>query len=206
VTINHQDDLPEGTSAPVDQAAGLTSQGAARRRFTRAGIGATGVLATLVSQPGMAQTVCTTPSGSLSNGLTMSQQPTPRPLCAGVSPGAYSQQLALWPAGVDPESLFKTIFTCGPHSAKLGACKLKDVFKAKADIDPQNVGRHMLAAYFNLLRGETTVITMPMLKNIWKEFQDTGGGKSGYYRPSATVKWYGPDIVRYLTSTFHQPK
>lgn len=51
------DDRQHGANGQLD------ARGRARRRFTRAGLGATGVLMTLASQPGMAADVCTREPG-----------------------------------------------------------------------------------------------------------------------------------------------
>lgn len=65
----------------------LSAHGTARRRFTRAGAAASGVLLTLHSQPGMALDICSTPSGYQS-GL-VSARPNDPGTCAGRSPGYW---------------------------------------------------------------------------------------------------------------------
>lgn len=65
----------------------LSAKGTARRRFTRAGAAASGVLLTLHSQPGMAAVVCAGPSG-FQSGL-VSARPNDPGACAGRSPGFW---------------------------------------------------------------------------------------------------------------------
>ncbi|WP_431475799.1 hypothetical protein [Massilia eburnea] len=118
----------------------LSAKGAARRRFTRAGAAASGVLLTLHSQPGMAAVVCAGPSG-FQSGL-VSARPNDPGACAGKSPGAWKNTDPapdssstgkggkgggkgggknptpsplpdkVWPAGALPTDKFRSMFTC----------------------------------------------------------------------------------------------
>jgi hypothetical protein len=113
----------------------LSAQGASRRRFTRAGAAASGVLLTLHSQPGMAATVCAGPSG-FQSGL-ISARPNDPGACAGRSPGYWKNTDPapdgssngngkgngkgpkptplpdkIWPAGALPTDKFRTVFSC----------------------------------------------------------------------------------------------
>jgi hypothetical protein len=190
---------------PAQPVATLSAKGAARRRFTRAATGATGVLATLASTPGMAASVCTTPSGYLSSGMAMSHHPVPPPLCGGLSPGYWLMpDKHPWPKGITTTQKFKTIFHCGASSTAMGNLTMLQMCSPHPDVDYANVGRHILAAYINALSGKTTVLTTIMVLKIWNEYQATGGQAAGYYTPSAGVKWYGAKIVEYIVSTFHQ--
>lgn len=198
----NQDQQNGHTGQPVQPVEMLSTKGAARRRFSRAAAGASGVLATLASQPGMAATVCTTPSGFLSSGMTMSHQPVPPPLCGGLSPGYWWSHQDQWPKGITTTQKFKSIFHCGAGSSALGNLTMGEACNPHPDIDQSNCGRHILAAYINALSGKTTVLTTIMVLKIWNEYQNTGGQGSGYYTPSAGVKWYAADIVNYIKSTF----
>ncbi|NHZ43617.1 hypothetical protein [Massilia aquatica] len=217
MTINHQPDRASGE--PAAPPASLSASGNARRRFTRAGLGASGVLMTLASQPGMAATVCASPSGSLSNGLQSSHRPDNPLTCGGSSPGFYANNLSGWPSNPAPTRKFKDVFTVNASQAMLGELTLAEVFKTSGnknggkggkgpfkseDLDPHNVASHVLAAYLNIQSKRSTVLTETQLRAIWHEYQFNGGGKVGYYSPTAGVKWYGDDIVAYLKTTFHQ--
>ncbi len=228
MTINQQQDLetgqPQQDGASAASTPAISPAGAARRRFTRAGLGASGVLMTLASQPGMAATVCTTPSGSLSSGMQTSHSPVTPPTCGGVSPGFYKNTLGAWPSAYPSTggTLFGTLFPgSAPASKALRELTLLQVMQlngddsvtkqrkrpntgVNTDPDPHNVGGHILAAYFNLLTSRSNVMTEAMIKSIWRDYDKTGAGVSGYYMPSGTVKWYGDKIVAYIKTTFHQ--
>lgn len=78
-----------GAAAPLEDAGtAMSAKDLARRKFTIAGIGASGVLLTLVSQPGMASEICASPSSSMSGGL-QSRHGTLQ-TCAGKTPAYYS--------------------------------------------------------------------------------------------------------------------
>lgn len=203
--MTNQDQQNGNAGATAQPVAQLSAKGAARRRFTRAATGATGVLATLASQPGMAASVCTTPSGYLSSGLVQSHQPVPPPLCGGYSPGYWLKPyLHPWPAGITTTQSFGSVFKCCPAAKTLSTLSMLDMCSPQ-HADYAQCGRHILAAYLNALSGATTVLTTTMVLKIWNEYQNTGGGAVGYYTPSAGVQWYAPKIVEYITSTFHQP-
>lgn len=203
MTINQYNEPPAGGPKEQEQAGpAISPAGASRRRFAGAGI-----LMTVASTPGMATTVCTTPSGSLSHGMATSHRPVVAPTCGGLSPGYYKQNPGGWPnpPSSDTTVKFKEIFPCNGPFATLGNLTLMQVFECNDNtVDPHNVGAHVLAAYFNILTNRSNVISAAVLKNIWREYQLTGGGSVGYFVPSATVKWYGADIVYYLkNTTFH---
>lgn len=186
----------------------LTAKGAARRRFTRAGAAASGVLLTLHSQPGMAAAVCATPSGFLS--AQVSARNPDASTCSGRSPGVWLQSLQPrghgknnpghvdWP--VSPDTLFRSVFTTNlAMSSKLGSDKATlEYVLANNDpsFDPNNLGSHLVAAYLNVLSGRSTFQTVPMLTNIWNNLRDYG-----VFHPTAGVDWYAKDVVDYLSST-----
>lgn len=179
----------------------LNARGAARRRFTRVGAGASGVLLTLASQPGMAA-VCATPSGSLSTGMT-SRAPNTAVTCGGFSPG--NRKKGKWPQGADKDALFGTIFPCSANSSVMAGLTMHAVLTNNDEsVDKHNTGAHVVAAYLNFLDKPSYVITPAILSKIWKEYQDTGGQEFGYYVPSVNHQWFGDDIVQYIRSTFHQ--
>ena len=178
----------------------LDARGAARRRFTRAGVGASGVLMTLASQPGMAA-VCATPSGSLSSGMS-SRAPNIAETCGGLSQGYWKNKD--WPAGTSRDARFGDIFPCSSSSTVMAGMKMYDVLcNADTNVDKFNTGSHTVSAYLNYRSDATYVITPAILSKMWKEYQDTGGQAVGFYVPAVNHKWYGFDIVNYIVSTFH---
>jgi hypothetical protein len=185
--------IEDRQAAPAPAPAPISAHGAARRRFAKAGVGATGVLLTLASQPGMASTICTTPSGSLSGGLKSHHGPAP--VCSGVSPG-YWKNNTPWPAGCTPDTLFGALFTClGSNQGSYGAATCMTMLSHQ-DFDRSNLGMHLVAAYLNVLSQRVSFLTLETLRNMWNEWQS-----SGYYTPTAGVKWNSAQIVMYLSGT-----
>lgn len=187
-------------SAPVSEhvAAGLSAKGASRRRFARAGAGASGVILTLTSQPGMASLVCASPSGSLSG--TYASHHNKSEKCCGVSPGYWKTHHSEWPGGdTFGNSLFKLTFPCSSTTALLKTSTCFDVVDPQAvpkGADPDNVAMHIMATLLNVRSGKITFLTELQVKAIWQSYATTGT-----YTPSAGVTWNGAQIVAYLTST-----
>jgi hypothetical protein len=178
---------------------GISAQGAARRRFARAGLGASGVIMTLVSQPGMATTVCRPPSGFLS-GTWASHNPTVT--CNGRSPGYWNTHHDQWKSAcrTDGTTLFRSLFSCSGHVSVLQAYTLFDIVdptKVARGADRNNVAMHIVAALLNARADKVSVLPETRVREIWNEYSSTG-----YYTPSAgEKKWDGVDIVKYLKST-----
>lgn len=180
----------------------LSAKGAARRRFTRAGAAASGVLMTLHSQPGMAAIVCDTPSGHAS-ALVSARNPDASS-CSGLSPGVWYESTqprgkhgnipghVNWP--VSKDTLFGKVFTT---SKAIGGKTFEEVLKGNdPSIDPDKLGAHLTAAYLNALSGRSTFQNEYMLVNIWNELQN-----HQVFHPTAGVDWNAKDVVDYLKST-----
>lgn len=193
----------------------LSAKGAARRRFTRAGTAASGVLLTLHSQPGMAALICAGPSGHQSS--LVSARPNDPGACAGRSPGYWKNvedgpttgkpgkgpQTPLpnkqWPAGATADTLFRTVFGCTPGMAQTygsDSCTLDWIMGTNAGWDQHNLGSHMVATYLNILAGFIGFLTVPKLVNIWNELRDYG-----HFTPTAGVQWDAEQVVAYLKGT-----
>lgn len=185
---------PDTTADPAPlPPAPLSPQGQSRRRFTRAGAVASGVLLTLHGQPGMAAEVCTTASGSLSGGLQSFRGA--KPTCAGRSPGYWKN--SSWPGGCDKSMPFSRVFACDARNYKsYGSVTLSAILIPKS-FDKHGIGRHLVACWLNVKGGLSTFQTERQLQAIWNEFQ-----ASGYYTPTAGVRWDGARIAEYLQSTF----
>ncbi|WP_295991423.1 hypothetical protein [Rugamonas sp.] len=183
-----------GAIEPVPGIPGLSLRGASRRRFTRAGVAASGVLLTLHSQPGMACDICNTPSGYLSGGLQSFRGA--KPVCTGRSPSYW--QGAAWPGGCNKTSMFSTVFTCtGSNKTTYGKCSLQSMLTLQS-FDKYGVGNALVACWLNVHSSKSTFQTETMLKNIWNEYQS-----KGYYSPTAGVSWTGTQIVAYLKGTYY---
>lgn len=188
-----QQDGPARDAAAGPVPAAISAKGLARRRFGKAGIGVSGVLLTLASQPGMASDICRAPSGSLSGGLKSHFGPPVA--CAGVSPGYYKNH-SDWPSPCTPETLFGDLFYCAGMNATTYGVTPLGVILEHQKFDGSNIGMHMAATYMNILSGRIGFLTVPALQKIWVDWQSFG-----YYAPTAGVKWYAGDIVTYLTGT-----
>jgi hypothetical protein len=188
VSIEEQAEVPK---APAP----MSGQGASRRRFTRAGIGVTGVLLTLASQPGMATDICTSPSGSLSGGLQSHHGPAP--ICSGVAPDNWKNQ-ATWPRGVTHDTRFGEIFSVNQSRMNTYGAATCIAMLEQQPFDEASLGMHLVATYLNILSGRISFLSIEALRNIWSEWQ-----ASGYYTPTAGVQWNAAAIVVYLSGTMN---
>lgn len=198
----------------------LSAHGAARRRITRAGAAASGVLLTLHSQPGMAQVVCAGASG-FQSGL-VSARPNDPGACAGRSPGfwkntdpapidngkgngkkggnnAPANPDKYWPSGAKPGDLFSSVFFCTSDLADTygsPTCTLDWIMGNEPTFDKHQLGAHLVATYLNILSGRIGYLTVPQLKNMWNELR-----ADGTFSPTAGVDWDAEKVVTYLKGT-----
>lgn len=214
MTTNQQQDQLPGESG--EQKPAISAKGAARRRFGRAGLGASGVLMTLASQPAMAQAFCATASGSLSSGLQSRHASAPIPKCDGLPPESYTDTTGN--AQLKSNSRrFSSMYTTS--LVPLRDAKITDILDAcvkgtaitttngntvvtLVDKDTVQVAGHMVAGMLNLEAKLTTANDLAALKSIWNAYELGGRALKGSYKPSATVTWYSSDIVRYMKTTY----
>jgi hypothetical protein len=187
----------------------LDPKGIARRRFARAGAGATGVILTLHSQPGMAtfsKMQCQSPSGYMSMKPGASAQP--QISCSyNRSHGYWKTHPNAWKtsAGMDSSAKFSSFFRCtGSYVglAKVTMMQVLDPSRAIKTIDRNNVAMQCVAALLNAraarLAGIRTVLPEDEVTEIWNQFVT-----NGYYTPSkGAAPWSGAVIAAYLESTF----
>jgi hypothetical protein len=194
VAIQDQpDESAKAESTPEQSVAPMKLTDESRRRFTKAGLAASGVILTVVSQPGMASTVCASPSGSLSGGLQSHQ--TKAVTCSGLTPGYWKNHLGNWPNGCSKQVLFRSVFNVTSSSSIYYPPTLLEVLTPQDFKDQQNFGMHLVAAYLNAMAGLTSFLPVATLQNIFSEWETTG-----YYTPTAGVKWDLTQIVNYLLS------
>lgn len=176
----------------ADGAPSLTPRGAARRRLTKAGLGAASVLWTLDSRAQMKTMVCVSPSGALSGGLSSSYV-NKAPTCNGKSPG-YWKNHGGWPCPTDRR--FSEVFNCGSTTINTyGKKTLLEILKG-TDFDRFNLGRHLVATYLNVLSGRIGFLSVATLQKMWNELQSPG-----YYTPASGVFWNAEQTKRYLEAT-----
>ena len=187
----------------------LDPKGIARRRFARAGAGATGVILTLHSQPGMAafsKTMCKSPSGYMSMAPGASAKPQ-MSCSANRSHGYWKTHPNAWrtSAGMDPNAKFSSFFLCSGSYAGLANVTMMQVIdptRAIKAIDRNNVAMQCVAALLNARAARTSGIPSVLPEDnviqMWTQFVT-----KGVYSPGAGLTpWSGADIAAYLESTF----
>ena len=194
-------DPQAGQVTPVP-AAPLSAKGAARRRFTRAGAGAAGVLMTLHSTPGMATPFCGMAPSAAFSAIQQKKMGAvsyrgEAPSCSGQGPIWWLWR-PLWPTGCDANGDLKNFFSCQSKSSGYAQFNPRLLLSGVigTDIANANVGRYLLAAYLNAAAGYTSFLTTTMVRQIWNEWS-----LQGYYEPIAGQKWFAADIVTYLSGT-----
>jgi hypothetical protein len=187
----------------------LDAKGAARRRFARAGAGATGVILTLHSQPGMAtfsKSMCNSPSGYMSVKPGASAKPAFS--CSyNRSHGYWKNHPNQWQtlACMDSSTKFSKFFVCTGNYTGLADVTMMQVInpsKAIKAIDRNNVAMQCVAALLNAraarYAGIATVLPEDEVIEIWTKF-----ATQGYYSPGdGMAPWGGAVIANYLESTF----
>ncbi len=160
-----------------------------RRRFTKSGVAASGVLLTLASRPALGDVVCKSPSGFLSG--NQSSHGTP-PICQGRSPGYWKEHVGSWP--VPPGTKFINVFHCS-HSSVYAKYTLLQLVNPQSD-DKNKLGMHLVAAFLNARMGWTPFLKEETIIAMFTEWAATGT-----FSPTATVYWNAAQIVDYLTAT-----
>lgn len=191
---------------------------ASRRHFAKSGLIVSGVLLTLASRPSLGGGtgggfICKTASGftsaNLSNhGRTVS--------CSGRTPGYWANHYD-WPSpfktGTCTNTKLKQSYTSWSNTGTTSGTKYHDLsvgfygtkYKTYSMMqvtllggtgDPYQLGAHCVAAILNARKGWTPVLTEAQVRNMYKEYIT-----KGYFSPTAGVKWYAADIVKYLKTT-----
>ena len=190
---------PSGSDLPAAPGASLSAKGAARRRFARAGAGATGVVLTLYSQPGMACTYCGLSASAAISAIgqnkavgTLSHK-GPAPVCNGQKPSVWASTTQ-WPSGVSPADAFHKYFTCIQGSQYYN--ETCNSVLVGASCDASKMAQYMMAAYLNIVSGRINFLSVASLTQAWDSWV-----ANGYYEPIRGQRWYANDIVAYLYGT-----
>lgn len=173
-----------------------------RRRFASTGIKASGVILTLASSPGMAATVCRSPSGFMSGNLN-SAPGEQAVSCVGRSPGYWKNWPQSWPGGCvataskfQPATTFASVFPGGRTELYRTGTMMAVLTNNKRGQDPYNLGAHLVAAYLNVMSYKIDFLTVADLKGIWNDLCTYG-----YYSPMAGVRWGPEQVAKYLYRT-----
>lgn len=199
-----QHELAQGATPSAGQLPpGISRQGAARRRFAKAGLGASGVILTMTSQPGMA-TEMTCSGASAFGYLTPASHTHAKTACDGRSPGYWKNWPNQWQgAYTSSAAKFGDTFNCFGISSTLPQMTLletldppKEFKKGGVDPDPDNVARHIIAALLNARSGRVPQLPETKVFEIWNDY-----ARTGHYSPRPDTDWDGAMIVIYLQST-----
>ena len=180
-----------------------------RRRFTTAGIAASGAILTLASRPVLGNGLCTpnggfTISGWMSGNVSANHVHTP---ALGKSPGYWKHSDRLWPQNVNKLASFVTVFPSykydkdanlhDPVVMKDGSKRIATLIDViSADVFNDVFARSITCAYLNFLSGS------PMRPNL-AEIQAMAG--KTFTPGGATLAWSEADIVCFLSQTFDGP-
>jgi len=190
-----------------------------RRRFTKSGLTASGVILTLASRPVLANLgVCKSPSGFLSGNVSAQGDPL---YCDGRSPEYWMNNPKSWTAaaGYEPGE-YRPPTGSSQNVNRLngwvGGTKFSEVFGSShydtgsveyslmqvlwmQDQDPYQIGGHCVAAVLNAAAGFTppSALDEASVINMFMEWETTG-----IFHPTAGVDWGPTEIVYYIQSTF----
>lgn len=204
---------PRLPSTPSPLAAGQPTS-PARRRFGRAGAAAAagGVLATVKSSPGMACTICWTPSADQSMLIGKSHHAENNP-CNGVPPSSWIASTS-WPNNINRDTFkFQDAFTMrGTNTDKTmlalmqvgsDAVCAKNDYACKANRYDSSLSndawmmKYLCANFLNMTSKKMPFLTMEILNGIW-----TGWCTNSAYTPRGGAKAWGiADLKRYLSGT-----
>jgi hypothetical protein len=205
------DRLPEETSRD-------TSIDISRRRFTRAGIAASGVMLSLASRPVMgtgnySTKCCKGPSGWQSANKSSTGKP---PVCQGKSPTYWTGRKDNWPVNCDQE--VKRHFTCNTStSLRYGDWSLYELcsidfesrrqrsnwsnfeyysFVYSFNSEKLRLCSHIVAAYLNAKSGFTPFLREETIRAMFSECINSDG-----FSPTAGVRWTVAECIEYLAAT-----
>jgi hypothetical protein len=188
---------------------------ASRRRFTKAGIVASGVMLTLASRPVMgtgnhATKCCKGPSGWQSANMSA---PGQKPVCQGRSPTYWKGCKDRWP--VNGESEVKQHFNCSSYKGQRYSgislyelCTLDfdsrrfrsdyeyQSFKYSFNYDELRLCSYIVAAYLNAKSGWTPFLKEETIRAMFTECINSDG-----FSPTAGVRWSVSECIEYLQAT-----
>ena len=178
----------------------LSPAGAARRRI--AGLGVSGVLMTVASTHGMADTMCKSPSGGLSGDLHTSHAPEQACL-PGQTPLWWSAKKDLLATvKIHKNTKFKEVLST---SRSFGELPVIDVLRgtndkgAAVDQGEAKVAALMMATYLNVAVAppQITFLTKQAVLNLWANYNED----LHYNLPGSSKSWDSWALADYLHET-----
>ena len=203
---DQENNSPVPTGAQAIPAPTLPLKGAARRRFARAGVGATGVILTLQSQPAMATYgKCVSPSGFVSATTGTSLNPI-RSCSSNEDPDYWQNNKTRWNsrAFTNPHDRFDLHFACPKGYSALAKLTMYDVLCRKTttikSADPSGISRLCIAALLNARMNQQSaaVLSPDRVKDIWKQYAQT----NVFFPAKNATPWSRATIIDYLRTTF----
>lgn len=182
----------EDQAGRAEQGAPMTPQGAARRRLAKAGLGAAGVLWTTRSHASL-DFKCVSASAAYSSRLN-SNKDDELLACIGRSPGFWRKGKD-WPVSTD--TLFGEVYGYpGNWDSRISMAPMLTLLNG-TDFDPQNLAKHMSAAYLNVKSKKVGYLSELTLKQMWHQLKS-----SGHYEPARNVFWDVERTKAYLEGTY----
>ena len=189
----------------------------ARRRFTKSGLAASGVILTLASRPVLANNVCKSPSGFLSGNVSSHIEQ----LCTANYPSYYANNPDVWRGTQYIPGEYKnketqsadtgsTSSTTNLNSSKeidkwVGGTQYSQAFPGSSRFPGKSMmqvlwmqdpmGQQFVAALLNAALGLTPPLTETKVIDICVEYETRG-----FFEPTAGVHWYEQDILIYFNS------
>lgn len=175
---------------PDEPLPALTPQGASRRRM--AGLGVSGVLMTVASSNTMAQMVCRSPSGALSD---TNASHSPGQTCDGRSPEWWLANEDQFPSGMTLDDKFGKVFPAHPSMRNKSIRKVLQQRGTGHD----EIAALLMATYLNVNSRPKRIsfLTSQAVLEMWrkwendKEFRPTEGGEA----------WGKAEFANYLKQT-----
>jgi len=188
-----------------------------RRRFTKAGLAATGVILTLASRPVLANTDCRSPSAWAS--ANMSVHNKYNEMCFGNYPDYYANNPQAWGGtqylpgtyndNKEKSSSSKSTNSNGNPSSTnnvdnwVGGTLFQEAFPGSRQYPGKSMmqvlwmgrplGEYLSAALLNAALGLTPPLTETRIVDMCLEYET-----KGYFEPTAGVHWFEGDIIFYL--------
>ncbi|MES2072199.1 MAG: hypothetical protein V4488_17720 [Pseudomonadota bacterium] len=176
--------------------------GESRRRFTKSGLAASGVLVTLASRPALGCTIKVAPSVYCS-GNTSGHGPATS-VTSGCPPSYWQDNCDEGWQGTKKNASFSACFpgssaTYTDFSSFQGA-SLGDVINGKKNVvsDPTGFGKFIVAAYLNNATHKAQFLPLSTIQAICREITTTK-----QYTPSSGAKpWSVDEVMNYLRGTW----
>ncbi|MFZ6645799.1 hypothetical protein ACO0LO_08790 [Undibacterium sp. TJN25] len=191
----HDENEKNTPLAVVDKAA----FGESRRRFTKAGIAASGVLVTLASRPALGCTVGVSPSVYCSGNV--SGHGTSNTSNPGCPPYYWTGNCDHgWPHSITQKTKFEEVFKQCSKTGRFKALYGKTVPQVLQGVngDPSSCGKNLLTAYMNNAAGKAPFLSQLNITNMFYSLQN-----SATYVPTSGAKaWNMNDVNTYLAGTW----